>query len=157
MSTSASHLDLTSHWRIAAPVASVWAALTDVRSWPQWWPYVRAVEQVDSGNAEGLGAVHRIRWATRLPYTIQIEVRSVEIHKHQRLCGRSRGQLEGQGTWLLRSAGDGITEVAYRWQVVVTKPWMRRLAPLLAPVFRWNHDGVMRAGERGLNRYLAQP
>ncbi|MCB1607927.1 MAG: SRPBCC family protein [Xanthomonadales bacterium] len=157
MSTSASHFDLTSHWRIAAPVASVWAALTDVRSWPQWWPYVRAVEQVDSGNAEGLGAVHRIRWATRLPYTIQIEVRSVEIHKHQRLCGRSRGQLEGQGTWLLRSAGDGITEVAYRWQVVVTKPWMRRLAPLLAPVFRWNHDGVMRAGERGLNRYLAQP
>ena len=70
MSTSASHFDLTSHWRIAAPVASVWAALTDVRSWPQWWPYVRAVEQVDSGNAEGLGAVHRIRWATRLPFSV---------------------------------------------------------------------------------------
>jgi hypothetical protein len=31
---------------------------------------------------------------------------------------------------------------------------MRWLAPLLAPVFRWNHDGVMRAGEAGLRRLL---
>jgi hypothetical protein len=32
---------------------------------------------------------------------------------------------------------------------------MRALAPLLAPVFRWNHAGVMRAGEAGLARHLA--
>jgi hypothetical protein len=31
---------------------------------------------------------------------------------------------------------------------------MRRLKPLMAPVFRWNHDAVMRAGTVGLARYL---
>jgi hypothetical protein len=28
--------------------------------------------------------------------------------------------------------------------------WMRFIAPIAAPVFRWNHDGVMRAGAQGL-------
>jgi hypothetical protein len=28
---------------------------------------------------------------------------------------------------------------------------------LLAPLFRWNHDAVMRAGEAGLARHLAHP
>jgi hypothetical protein len=31
---------------------------------------------------------------------------------------------------------------------------MRVLSPLMAPVFRWNHNGVMAAGEQGLRRYL---
>ena len=31
---------------------------------------------------------------------------------------------------------------------------MRWAAPVLAPLFRWNHAGVMRAGEAGLTRHL---
>jgi hypothetical protein len=34
------------------------------------------------------------------------------------------------------------------------QPWMRRLKPLMAPVFRWNHKAVMRAGAVGLAHYL---
>ena len=33
-------------------------------------------------------------------------------------------------------------------------PWMRATAPIAAPVFRWNHNGVMRAGAEGLARLL---
>jgi hypothetical protein len=33
---------------------------------------------------------------------------------------------------------------------------MRALAPLLRPVFAWNHGTVMRRGEAGLTRLLAQ-
>lgn len=33
--------------------------------------------------------------------------------------------------------------------------WMRYAAPLMAPVFRWNHEGVMRGGALGLARQLA--
>lgn len=55
---------------------------------------------------------------------------------------------------LLR-AEDGFTDVTYVWRVRLIKRWMRWLAPLLAPVFLWNHEGVMRAGEAGLRRHLA--
>jgi len=34
------------------------------------------------------------------------------------------------------------------------KRWMNLLAPLLAPVFAWNHDQVMAEGGRGLARHL---
>ncbi len=147
------HFDLASQWRIHAPVDRVWAALTDPASWPRWWPYVHAVRTVREGGRDGLGAVRRIDWSTRLPYRIVIVVESVEALRHQRLRVRSRGQLEGEGLWLLR-AEPGFTDVTCVWRVKLQRRWMRWLAPLLAPVFRWNHDSVMRAGEAGLRRLL---
>jgi hypothetical protein len=38
--------------------------------------------------------------------------------------------------------------------VTTGKRWMNALAPLLAPVFAWNHDQVMAEGGRGLARHL---
>lgn len=149
-----SHFDLVSQWRFEAPVDRVWAALTDPAGWPAWWPYVQQVQTLREGGADGLGSVRRIDWSTRLPYRLSIDVEVVESVRHQRLRGRSRGQLDGEGLWLLR-AEDGCTDVTHVWRVRLVKRWMRWLAPLLARVFRWNHDAVMRAGEAGLRRQLA--
>ena len=151
---SSTHVDLVSHWRIATPVDRVWSALTDAESWPRWWPCVRAVRTLRPGDANGIGSLRRIQWATRLPYEIVIEVEAVEALRHERLRGHAQGQLRGEGVWLLRGEGD-CTAVTCVWRVELAKRWMRWLAPLLAPVFRWNHDGVMRAGEAGLQRHLA--
>lgn len=150
------HFDLISHWRIPARVDRVWNALATPEGWPNWWSNVRSVHTLRPGDASGLGRVRRIQWATRLPYEIVIEVEAVESLRHERLRARSRGQLRGEGIWLLRAAGD-LTDVTYVWRVELSSPWMRWLAPLLAPLFRWNHAGVMRAGEAGLTRYLAGP
>jgi uncharacterized protein YndB with AHSA1/START domain len=144
-----------SHWPLEAPIESVWAALTEVETWPQWWPFVKRVETLRRGDPSGLGAIRRIDWASRLPYGFTLEVECVEV---QRLCllrGRSRGHLEGEGLWTLAPRGDGTTDVRYTWRLDVNRPWMRLTAPLMAPVFRWNHEGVMRGGERGLARHLA--
>ena len=149
----APHFDLVSHWRIPAPVDRVWAALADPASWPRWWPGVRAVQTLVPGDADGRGSVRRIRWSTRLLYDIEIEVEAMEVLRHERLRGRSRGTLKGEGIWLLRADGAN-TEVTYVWRVELTRAWMRWLAPLLAPVFRWNHEAVMRAGGEGLARHL---
>ena len=35
-----------------------------------------------------------------------------------------------------------------------TKPWMNAVAPIAAPVFRWNHHQVMRWGGEGIARHL---
>ena len=108
---------------------------------------------VRAGEPGGRGTVRQIRWGTRLPYELLIEVEVVECVAPERLRGRSRGELQGEGLWLLRAHGQE-TDVTYVWRVEVGKRWMRWLAPLLAPVFRWNHDAVMRAGESGLRRHL---
>lgn len=150
---SSRHFDLVSHWRIEAPVDRVWAALADPETWPRWWPYVRSVRLLKGGGADGVGSVRRIEWATRLPYDLVVEVEAIELLKHERLRGRSQGQLRGEGLWVLRSEG-GSTDVTYVWRVELAQRWMCWLAPLLAPVFRWNHRGVMRAGGRGLARHL---
>ncbi len=150
---NSTRFDLVTRWRIDAPVDQVWSALTDPASWPRWWPYVLAVQTLRAGGPDGIGAVRRLDWATRLPYHLVIEVEVVESVPEVRLRARSRGQLEGEGLWLLQADGD-ITEVIYHWQVTLRKRWMRWFAPLLAPVFRWNHVGVMRAGEQGLRSYL---
>lgn len=153
---AAHHFDLVSHWRIGAPVERVWAALSRPEDWPAWWPYVRSVQTLRAGAADGAGSVRRIEWATRLPYALSIEVEVVEVRRPERLRARSRGQLSGEGIWLLQGAGES-TDVTYVWRVRVERPWMRWLAPLLAPLFRWNHHAVMRSGGIGLARHLEAP
>jgi len=44
--------------------------------------------------------------------------------------------------------------VRYEWTVDTKKRWMDLLSPMLAPIFRWNHDQVMAEGGRGLARHL---
>lgn len=153
MPPPAIRFDLVSHWRIAAPVERVWDALSRPERWPEWWPYVREVQTLDPGDARGIGSRRRMAWATRLPYDLVIEMEAVESLPPERLRARSRGQLRGEGVWLLRAEGD-VTDVTYVWRVELARPWMRRLAFLLAPVFRWNHAGVMRAGGLGLAKHL---
>lgn len=148
------HFDLVSQWTIPAPVDRVWAALTDLESWPRWWRGVVAVRTLRRGDAAGRGAVERIEWSTCCGRRIVTDVEAIEVVPNELLRGRSRGQLQGEGLWLLRGEG-GRTLVTYVWRVKVERGWMRWFAPLLAPLFRWNHRAVMRAGERGLTRHLA--
>ena len=144
-----------SRWLIQAPIEAVWDALTEVETWPQWWPFVKRVQTLRRGDASGLGAIRRIDWASRLPYGFTLDVECVEVERLRLLRGRSRGHLEGVGVWRLAPQGAQTTEVRYTWQLDVNRPWMKLTAPLMAPVFRWNHEGVMRGGETGLACHLA--
>jgi len=44
--------------------------------------------------------------------------------------------------------------VRYTWKLALNTRWMRIAAPLMSPVFRWNHEGVMHGGAAGLARHL---
>ena len=147
------HFDLVSHWRLHASVDAVWDVLTDVEDWPQWWPGLRSVRTLRAARPGGVGGVRRLEWDTGLPYGLCIAVETVEVLRHERLRGRASGTLCGDGLWLLRGQG-GLTDVTYVWRVELGPWWMRCLAPLLAPLFRWNHERLMRAGGAGLARRL---
>lgn len=148
------HFSLTTVWDLDAPIGRVWDALHAVQEWPRWWKYVRAVEVVDRGDANGLGAEHRFTWSSALPYQLSFTMRITELVKPTSLVGSARGDLDGIGRWTLHENG-GTTRVQYDWSVHTTRAWMRTFAPLLAPVFRWNHGKVMAAGGLGLAQSLA--
>ena len=141
-------------WSLDAPIERVWDALVDVETWPQWWPHVRDVRTLHHGAANGLGSVRRLRWSSRLPYGFSLEVTTTLVRAPFRLEGRATGDMAGTGVWTLVRDGAG-TCVRYVWTLDLHTRWMRLAAPFMAPVFRWNHEGVMRSGGQGLARHLA--
>jgi uncharacterized protein YndB with AHSA1/START domain len=146
--------DLVTDWHLAAPVEQVWALLRDVQGWPNWWPNVAEAERLERGDREGVGAVHRIAWTTALPYRLTFTTRVVAIEPMRQIEIEAWGEMDGSGTWTLLPEGDGV-QLRYRWRVAPRRPWMRRLAPLLRPVFAWNHGRVMASGRKGLEAGLS--
>ncbi len=141
------------HWDVAAPVARVWAELVTPEAWPQWWRAVRRVEPVAPGGADGVGAVRRFTWGTALPYEITFEMTATRVEPMRLLEGEARGELNGMGRWTLTASGEA-THVRYDWQVELGAPWQRAFAPVLRPVFAWNHGVVMGWGYEGLTARL---
>jgi uncharacterized protein YndB with AHSA1/START domain len=151
----ATQFHLITTWRFDAPLAAVWRTLSAPEDWPTWWRAVTRVETLAPGDAEGIGALRRLTWRTALPYTLTFAMRTTRVEPMRLIEGRAEGELNGLGRWTLAEDGAG-TRVRYDWIVEVEKPWMRALAPLLRPVFAWNHNKVMAWGEEGLKRRLAQ-
>ena len=150
----ATQFHLVSHWRFDAPVEPVWQALMAPEDWPSWWRAVARVERVSEGDASGVSAVRRLTWRSALPYTLTFAMRVTRVEPMTLIEGRAEGELAGLGRWTLTPDG-ARTHVRYDWIVEVTKPWMRLAAPVLRPVFAWNHGEVMGWGDEGLTRKLA--
>ncbi len=150
---SVTQFELVTNWRIAAPLDAVWREIADSDAWPQWWRAVKRVERLSDGDSSGLGARRRITWGTALPYTISFDVEATLIEPMHRLEGRASGELNGVGLWTLWPE-NGVTVARYEWRVELGKPWMRAFAPLLRPVFAWNHNVVMGWGEADLRKRL---
>mgnify|MGYP001202436914 CR=1 FL=1 len=129
-------------WLLDAPREEVWDAIWDSEAWPGWWRSVVESTEIDPGTPCGIGRRGRYAWRSRVPYPIRFAVLSTRVERPFVIEGEASGELEG------------MTAALYEWSVRTTKPWMNLIAPLAAPVFRWNHDQVMRRGGRGLARHL---
>lgn len=143
-------------WVVAAPIDRVFDAIHDNASWPSGWKGVEEVEREEPGDADGVGALDRFVWKSRLPYRLEFRMRITRVERPRLLEGEAVGELEGEGRWRLYE-GDGETAVIYEWNVRTTEPWMNVLAPVARPFFAWNHDVVMRQGGEGLARLLGAP
>lgn len=148
------HLDLVSHWRIAAPADAVWAALADTEGWARWWPCVRSVRTLRPGRADGLRSLRRIEWAAGLLGRAVTTVEALEALRPDHLRHRWSGALDGDGVWVLR-AGAGITDVTALLRVEFVWRWTGWPALLRAPLVRSRHARVMRSGAVGLASHLA--
>jgi uncharacterized protein YndB with AHSA1/START domain len=144
------------HWLFAAPVERVWHLITHPLDWPQWWPGVETVVCVRPGqDDDGFASIYRSTWKSRLPYRLTFESESIRVERFKLYEIRAFGQLTGHGLWTFKSF-EGKTHVRYDWSVDANERWMRLLAPVAKPLFRWNHDAIMRWGQRGLVEQLAK-
>ena len=141
-------------WRVAAPIDAVYAAIRDSLRWPEWWKAVTGVEEVRAGDpVTGLGNVRRYTFKGTLPYTLAFDLEVERLEPPRVLAGRATGELEGTGVWTLMADASG-TIARYDWNVRTTRWWMNLLAPLARPLFKANHDLVMRSGAEGICRLL---
>ena len=147
----------TSTWYLDAPRLQVWAELAEPGGWQRWWPGLKSVRALAPGDFRGVGARWRLRWRGRLPHTLDLEIRIIEVEPGRWLTGVVSGGLVGWGRWSLEDdpGSDGATVVCFDWRVDGPEPWMHPLAPALRPWFRRNFHGLMAAGRDGLARHLA--
>jgi len=150
-----SEYNFTTQWYFNHPVEKVWEEIRLMNHWPEWWKYVRRVEKIKNGSADEIGSVRRIQWSTALPYSITFDSELTSLEHHKRMEGRAFGDLTGIGIWNFVPNGHG-THVRYDWKVSITKKWMNIFEPILKPIYKWNHDKVMKAGYEGLVKRLEQ-
>jgi ribosome-associated toxin RatA of RatAB toxin-antitoxin module len=127
-------------WHLDAHPDEVYAALHDVARYPEWWPQVRSVRAIDEVTGE-------LRCRSMLPYDLVFVVtRETEDPVARVLAARQTGDLEGTSRWTI-TADDSGSVAVFDEDVVVRKALVRA-------ALRFNHDLMMRDGERGLRRYL---
>ncbi len=140
-------------WCVGAPVQDVWDVISASDRYPEWWKGVRKVVELEPGGENGVGALSRFQWRSRLPYSLEFDMRVTRCEPPYLLEAHASGELAGVGTWRLYEGPAG-TALIYSWDVSTTRAWMRLLAPVGRAAFTWNHDYVMRNGARGLARRL---
>jgi len=143
-------------WRIAAPLEQVYSVIHDTPRWPDWWPGVKAVEEVEAGGADGIDSVLRYSWQGRLPYRMAFEVHATRIEALVAIEGTVQGDLEGTGRWHFFRQGT-VSIVRYEWHVRSTRWWMNVAAPFARSMFIRNHAIVMQQGAEGLAGLLGAP
>lgn len=136
-------------WCVDAPIEPVWELISASERYPEWWKGVRGVTELEPGGVNGVGALSHFEWRSKLPYSLEFDMRVTRSEPPYLLEAHASGELEGVGVWRLYTAAIG-TALVYSWDVSTTRGWMNRIAPLARPAFAWNHDYVMRQGAHGL-------
>lgn len=147
------YFSLTSTWQVPFPIEPCWFCLLEKERWPEWWPYLEKVEQLQLGDANGVGNVCRYYWRTCLPYRLIVELTITELIPFQVIRYNATGDLQGHGACLLKTDSKQ-TWLQFDWNVHTNRPWMDAAANIAAPVFSWNHQRVMKKGEQSFIQRL---
>jgi hypothetical protein len=143
-----------SRWRVRGSCGEVADIIDDPLALTTWWPavYLSATEIAPPGP-DGLG--RRVALLTRgwLPYTLAWDVTVVERSYPRSATVTACGDLEGSGVWTFEQDGPCVN-VSFDWRIELQKPFLRRLAPVLRPLFESNHRWAMRQGEASLSLEL---
>jgi uncharacterized protein YndB with AHSA1/START domain len=142
-----SRYQFRSEWQLPAEPGYVYEVLADVESYPHWWPQVRRARRIDDGSGE-------LTCRSLLPYDVVFVMRR-EVEDAEQLVLRARleGDLNGTSQWTI-TPQDGGTRAVFDEDVSIGSGKLRAAGRLFRPALRFNHDLMMRSGERGLRQHL---
>jgi mannose-6-phosphate isomerase-like protein (cupin superfamily)/uncharacterized protein YndB with AHSA1/START domain len=137
-------------WDVAAPREAVYRAISDGRTYPQWWKPVYIA--VDADGEPEVGKESRQHFKGRLPYHLHTRSTITRLEPPHIIEADVDGDLRGHGKWTLTGAAAG-THVRFDWQVHADRRLLKALTPVLRPVFRWNHNWAIARAMEGLEPY----
>lgn len=140
-------------WFVDAPIGDVWPIIRKVAEYPRWWS--EFLEATKRNDIDGPGGIVAVRVKAALPYHMHFEIEAVREESPRIAEVRVRGDLNGSMKWTLTPEGGG-TRLFFEETVITGKKLLNVLAPLFKPLFAWNHEIMMRHGEQGLRRLLAE-
>jgi uncharacterized protein YndB with AHSA1/START domain len=138
-------------WDVNAPREAVFDAIADARTYPVWWTPVYIAVEAD-GPPE-VGRSSRQHFKGRLPYTLKTESTITLLERPEKVEADVVGDLRGRGVWTLTERDGGGTHVRFDWTVLADRPLLKRLTPVLRPLFRWNHNWAVKRAMAGLEPY----
>lgn len=143
------HFEFVTVWRFKAPVEPVWACMYAFEQWPSWWRGVEQVDIIRRGGRDHVGTLTKQVWKSALPYRLRFQVEITKVEPMNVIEVAADGELRGIGIMSFSTEG-ADTIVRFDWRVDTTRAWMNLLAPLAAPLFRWNHGAIMDWGAQCL-------
>jgi hypothetical protein len=111
--------------------------------------------EAETDGPPALGRASRQYFKGRLPYRLRTTSEIVRLEAPRLVEADVRGDLSGRGLWTLNPTGMG-TNVRFDWRVHADRPLLRRLTPVLRPLFRWNHNWAIARAMDGLEPYARQ-
>ena len=138
-------------WDVDAPRESVFAAIADARSYPEWWKPVYL--EVESEGEPEVGKESRQHFKGRLPYHLRTRSRITRLEAPHVIGADVDGDLRGTGLWTLTELPDGGTHVRFDWRVHADRRLLRLLTPVLRRALRWNHAWAIARAREGLEPY----
>jgi hypothetical protein len=156
--------DFNSTWHLPATPEDVWAKIADIdMSWPQWWPHCSFAAPLSRTEAKSNSQVDVLKATTaylnfkaHLGYTLTISIHPTQVVAPHEIDFDAGGHLNGIGRVTLTPENQGkATCMDIEWRVHPTQRWMNLLTPIAAPAFTAAHALMMRQGEKGLIKALA--
>lgn len=148
--------EFLTRWRVEGTCGEVADVLGDPVALARWWPAVYLdVVELSPPNEQGFGrrvSVHTKGW---LPYTLRWQFETIESRYPHGFTLVARGDFDGRGIWTFEQDG-AFVDITYDWRLSAEKPLLRRLSPLLKPLFEANHRWAMARGEESLKLELAR-
>lgn len=139
-------------WTVSAPIDAVYDAIGDVLAYERWWTDF-VIRSTGDEPPPAPGKSNELLVKAYLPYRVNFVLTVVECERPRRILSTLSKDFDGTGEWTLAEQ-DGTTVATLDWRPSVNHALIRRLTPVLRPLFRSNHTWAMRRGERQLREYL---
>jgi hypothetical protein len=132
-------------WVFDVGPAELWSAMTEIESYPSWWPWLR---RFDPGEGFEVGAAWRCEVAPPLPYVVRFTVVLDQIDAGSSARATVRGDVRGTAVLTVDDLGPDRSRARLRSRLEPAHPILRNVGRVARPMVEWGHDWVLDQGRR---------